>query len=88
MLCHFSFQLPDTGLVRQAHLYPITHLEITKGIKRMDVNKKTLKDQNQTFTYPIDLNILNFLRDSKTFCDVTIVIDSQEFPAHKVNFKS
>ena len=54
----------------------------------MDVNKKTPKDQNQTFTYPIDLNILNFLRDSKTFCDVTIVIDSQEFPAHKVNFKS
>ena len=53
----------------------------------MDVNKKTLKDQNQTFTYPIDLNILNFLRDSMTFCDVTIVIDSQEFPAHKVNFK-
>ena len=54
----------------------------------MDVNKKTLKDQNQTFTYPIDLDILNFLRDSKTFCDVTIVIESQEFPAHKVNFKS
>ena len=54
----------------------------------MDVNKKTPKDQNQTFTYPIDLNILNFLRDSKTFCDVTIVIDSQEFPAHKVNFNS
>ena len=61
--------------------------DFTKGIKRMDVNKKTLKDQNQTFTYPIALNILNFLRDSKTFCDVTIVIDSQEFPAHKVNFK-
>ena len=86
MPCYLSFQLPDTGLVRQAHLYPIAHLDITERIK-MDVNKKTLKDQNQTFTYPIDLNILNFLRDSMTFCDVTIVIDSQEFPAHKVNFK-
>ena len=54
----------------------------------MDVNKKTRKDQDQTVIYPIDLDILNFLRDSKAFCDVTIVIESQAFPAHKVIFKS
>lgn len=50
----------------------------------MDARRKTHEDHNQTDIYPIDLNILNCLRDSKAFCDVTIVIENQEFSAHKV----
>ena len=32
----------------------------------------------------IDLRVLDSLRDSKAFCDVTIVVENQEFSAHKV----
>ena len=53
----------------------------------MDARRKTHEDQNPTDIYPIDLNILNCLRDSKAFCDVTIVIENQEFSAHKVSQK-
>ena len=53
----------------------------------MDARRKTHEDHNQTDIYPIDLNILNCLRDSKAFCDVTIVIENQEFSAHKVSQK-
>ena len=53
----------------------------------MDGSKDTHEDQNQTAMSPIDLNVLNLLRDTKAFCDVTIVIESQEFQAHKVNSK-
>ena len=45
------------------------------------------EDQDQSVMSPIDLNVLNLLRDTKAFCDVTIVIEDQEFQAHKVNSK-
>ena len=55
----------------------------------MDGNRNTHEDedQDQSAMSPIDLNVLNLLRDTKAFCDVTIVIESQEFQAHKVNSK-
>ena len=53
----------------------------------MDATKKIHETQNQTNMHPIDMNILNSLRDSKAFCDVTIVIENQEFSAHKVSQK-
>ena len=33
----------------------------------------------------MDLDVMNSLRVSGTFCDITLVVDSVEMPAHKVS---
>ena len=33
----------------------------------------------------MDLDVMNSLRVSGTFCDITLVVDSMEMPAHKVS---
>ena len=32
----------------------------------------------------MDLDVMNSLRVSGTFCDITLVVESMEMPAHKV----